>query len=106
YLAWLHSVAAGELDDDEIEPPVPANLATLSAGQRRLVDFIRLDQDLLDTAATGSRRRDPATPTKVQLAAWVRALPAVEKDALIVVINARRRAASRLTAAAPLPRRT
>jgi hypothetical protein len=84
YLAWLHSVAAGELDDDEIEPPVPANLATLSAGQRSLVDFIRLDQDLLDTAAAGSRRRAPAKPTKTQLAAWVRALPAVEKDALIV----------------------
>ncbi len=86
YLAWLHSVAEGELDDDEIEPPVPPNLATLSAGQRSLVDFIRLDQDLLDTAAAGSRRRDPATPTRTQLAAWVRALPAVEKDTLIVAL--------------------
>jgi hypothetical protein len=28
YLAWLHSVAEGELDDDEVEPPVPASTST------------------------------------------------------------------------------
>jgi hypothetical protein len=84
YLAWLHSVAEGELSDDETEPLVPANLATLSAGQRSLVDFIRLDQNLLDAAAEGSRCRDIAKPTKAQLTAWVRALPAGEKDALLV----------------------
>jgi hypothetical protein len=84
YLAWLHSVAEGELDDDEVEPPVPANLATLTSGQRSLVNFIRLDQSLLDAATEGSRRRDIGEPTKAQLTAWVRALPASEKDALIV----------------------
>ncbi len=84
YLAWLHSVAEGELDDDEIEPPVPANLAALSAGQRSLVDFIRLDQDLFGAAAEGSRSRDIVKPTKAQLTAWVRALPSGEKDALLV----------------------
>ena len=86
YLAWLHSVAEGELDDDEIEPPVPANLSMLSAGQRSLVDFIRLDQDLLDAATEGSRRRNTAKPTQTQLTAWVRALPVDEKDALIVAL--------------------
>jgi hypothetical protein len=85
-LAWLHSVAEGELDDDEIEPPVPANLSMLSAGQRSLVDFIRLDQDLLGAATEGSRSRNTAKPTKTQLTAWVRALPVDEKDALIVAL--------------------
>ena len=84
YLAWLHSVAEGELDDDEVEPPVPANLAAPSAGQRSLVDFIRLDHSLLDAAAEGSRSRDISRPTKAQLTAWVRALPSIEKDALLV----------------------
>jgi hypothetical protein len=84
YLAWLHSVAEGELDDDEVEPPVPVNLATLTAGQRSLIDFIRLDQNLLDAATEGSRTRGVVKPTKAQLTAWVRALPVVEKDALIV----------------------
>lgn len=86
YLAWLHSVAEGDLDDDEIEPPVPANLSMLSAGQRSLVDFIRLDHDLLDAATEGSHSRNTATPTKTQLTAWVRRLPAAEKDALIVAL--------------------
>jgi hypothetical protein len=86
YLSWLHSVAEGELDDDEIEPPVPDNLATLSAGQRSLVDFIRLDRDLLAAAAEGSRRRTAARPTKAQLTRWVRALPVAEKDMLIVAL--------------------
>ncbi len=84
YLAWLHSVAEGELGDDEIEPPVPANLGSLSAGQRSLVDFIRLDQDLLDAATEGSRSRNTAKPTKAHLTARVRALPASQKDALLV----------------------
>ncbi len=86
YLAWLHSVAEGELDDDEIEPAVPANLATLSAGQRSLVDFVRLDPDLLDAAIEGSPSHGRAKPTKTQLAAWVRRLPAAEKEALIVAL--------------------
>lgn len=84
YLAWLHSVAEGELSDAEPEPPVPANMATLSAGQRSLVDFIRLDRNLLDAAAEGSRSRDIVKSTKAQLTAWVRALPSGEKDALLV----------------------
>jgi hypothetical protein len=86
YLAWLHSVAEGELDDDEVEPPVPANLATLSAGQRSFIDFLRLDQCLVDAAAEGSRRRAVVEPTKAQLTTWVRALPGGEKDALLVAL--------------------
>jgi hypothetical protein len=86
YLAWLHSVAEGELDDDEVEPPVPANLATLSAGQRSFINFLRLDQSLVDAAAEGSRRRAAVEPTKAQLTAWVRTLPANEKDALLVAL--------------------
>jgi hypothetical protein len=86
YLAWLHSVAEGELDDDEVEPPVPANLATLSAGQRSFINFLRLDQSLVDAAAEGSRRGAVVEPTKAQLTAWVRTLPANEKDALLVAL--------------------
>jgi hypothetical protein len=41
YLAWLNGV--WELDD-ESEPPVPANLATLNAPLRSLVDFIHLER--------------------------------------------------------------
>jgi hypothetical protein len=58
YLAWLHSAGAGELDDEQSEPPVPANLATLNAPLRSLVDFIGLDEDLLAVAAQNSARHD------------------------------------------------
>jgi hypothetical protein len=84
YLAWLHSVAEGELDDDVMEPPVPANLGALSAGLRSVVDFIRLDRDLLDVAVKGSTRETTAAPSAATLQAWVAGLPAAEKDALIV----------------------
>ncbi len=83
YLAWLHSVAAGELDDEQVEPPVPANLATLNAPLRSLVDFICIDEDLLAVAAQNSARHDDTAPTTAQLASWARNLPAKEKDALI-----------------------
>jgi hypothetical protein len=84
YVAWLHSVGAGELDDEEVEPPVPANLATLNAPLRSLVDFIRLDEDLLAVAAHNSAHLDNTAPTPAQLASWVHSLPAKEKDTLIL----------------------
>lgn len=84
YLAWLHSVAEGELDDDVIEPPVPANLGTLSAGLRSFVDFIRLDRDLLDVAVEGSPQATTTKPSAAKVQAWVAGLPEAEKDALIV----------------------
>jgi hypothetical protein len=84
YLAWLHSVSAGELDDDELEPPVPPNLATLNAPLRSLVDFLGLDENLLAVAAQNSARHNHTAPTEAQLTSWVRSLPAKEKDTLIL----------------------
>ena len=86
YLVWLHSVAEGELDDDVVEPPVPANLGALSAGLRGFVDFMRLDQDLLDIATQGSPQATTTKPSAAKLNAWVAGLPAAEKDALIVKV--------------------
>ncbi|MCW6006898.1 hypothetical protein K1W54_20255 [Micromonospora sp. CPCC 205371] len=84
YLAWLHAASTGELDDDQVEPPVPANLATLNAPLRSLADFIRLDQDLLAVAARASTRHKAAEAPRAQLASWVQDLPAKEKDGMIL----------------------
>ena len=84
YLAWLASVSVGRdewSDDDEwaddedededegndtgaeadgqaadrlLEPPVPPGLGQLTAAQSALADFLRVDQDLLAAAASGS----------------------------------------------------
>ncbi|MFC6084834.1 hypothetical protein [Sphaerisporangium aureirubrum] len=89
YLAWLAAVGTWERDEDafdddfehETEPPVPAGLATLTPAQHNLADFLRLDADLLTTAATLS----PAlsAPLSAQ-AGSIAALPDPDKTALLV----------------------
>jgi hypothetical protein len=84
YLGWLLAVGAEELDDDEMEPPVPANLAVLSASLRSVVDFLGVDEDLLAVAAEASERQHAKGRSEAELAAWIKGLPAAEKDALLL----------------------
>ncbi|MBL1102179.1 hypothetical protein [Streptomyces coffeae] len=67
YLAWLSALATWELQDDDeeeyqavTEPPVPAGFADLTAPQRALADYLRVDADLLSIAAQAS----PAAPER------------------------------------------
>jgi hypothetical protein len=87
YLAWLAAYGAWERDEDAfdraadgLEPPVPPGLNTLTAAQRALADFLRLDEDLLAVAAEASVPVDAAGTDPGRLADWVAGLPAVEKD--------------------------
>jgi len=93
YLAWLSALASWELEDDDEEeyqttpePPVPAGLGQLTASQRALADFLRVDADLLKVAAQASPAATtaPARPTKKELAPLIGALPEKEKDALLL----------------------
>ncbi|WP_053914419.1 hypothetical protein VM636_06640 [Streptomyces sp. SCSIO 75703] len=92
YLAWLSALAAWGLEDDEEEyricpePPVPAGLGELTAPQRALADFLRVDDDLLTVAAQASPAapEKPARPMKKVLAPLIAALPQKEKDALLL----------------------
>jgi len=54
YLGWLLCAQNGELDDEEIEPPVPAGLGQLSASLSDFAEFLRIDTDLIDAAAVVS----------------------------------------------------
>ncbi|MFC4119044.1 hypothetical protein [Nonomuraea zeae] len=90
YLAWLAAYGAWErdedafdyADEDELEAPVPPGLGSLTAPQRALAGFLRLDADLLSVAATAS---PPLTGDDPQnLAAWIAGFPAAEKDALLL----------------------
>ena len=83
YLAWLLSVDAGESEDDELEPTIPPGLATLSPALQSLVEFLRLDEDLLSVAAEASKPLDRIEPSAAELTGWVTRLPAEEKDALL-----------------------
>ncbi|RSM42463.1 hypothetical protein DMA12_21330 [Amycolatopsis balhimycina DSM 5908] len=92
YLAWLAAYGAWERDedvfdreaDDDLEPPVPPGLGTLTAAQRALADFLRIDGDLLAIAAQASPPLEDTADSPDDLAAWVPHLPAAEKDRLLV----------------------
>ncbi len=52
YLAWLK--AAEYMDPDPLEPPVPAGLGDLSHAQRKFVEFLEIDENLIEVAAQKS----------------------------------------------------
>lgn len=86
YLAWLAGCGTWEREDafGELEPPVPPGLRTLTASQRELADFLRVDDDLLAVAAEASPPLDQAIDDPERLTAWVAKLPAAEKDRLLL----------------------
>jgi len=84
YLAWLLSVDAGVLDEAELEPPVPAGLRELSGALRAVVEFLRLDEDLLSAAAEASEPLPSIDPSARDVRRWVARLPAREKEDVLV----------------------
>jgi len=83
YLGWLFSVQNGEFSDEVLEPPVPAGLRELSAPYDSLIEFLGIDEDLVEVAASASEPLK-AGPSRKELAAWIRGLPEKEKDGLLV----------------------
>jgi hypothetical protein len=86
YLGWLLCVQNDELDEEEIEPPVPPGLGKLSASLESLVDFLRIDPHLLQVAAQESRTKEEATPRKEEVREWIGKLLSGEKDELLARI--------------------
>ncbi|WP_329424924.1 hypothetical protein OG339_31510 [Streptosporangium sp. NBC_01495] len=92
YLAWLSAFGRWEhdedafdyADEDELEPPVPAGLGSLSAGQRALADFLRLDADLLAVAAEASPAPVVVRDDPRRLAKGIAKLTETEKDELLL----------------------
>lgn len=91
YLAWLAAYGRWERDenaferdaDEDLEPPVPPGLGRLTASQRALADFLRLDDELLATAAQASTPIESHTRDQGEVADWVVRLTAAEKDQLL-----------------------
>lgn len=54
YLRWLARLRNGELAGDDVEPPLPPGLATLTPAQTALAEFLLLDPDWLAAAAQAS----------------------------------------------------
>src|ERR1039458_7484876 len=83
YLGWLLCVQCEEFSGDALEPPVPAGLRELSAPLDSLIEFLGIDEDLVEVAAAASVPLK-AGPSRKELATWVRGLPANEKDDLLI----------------------
>jgi hypothetical protein len=83
YLGWLFSVQNGEFSDEVLEPPVPAGLRELSAPYDSLIEFLGIDENLVEVAASASEPLKPG-PSRKDLTTWIRGLTEKEKDGLLV----------------------
>ena len=79
YLAWLLCAENGELNDKDIEPPVPPNLCNLNAGLEYLTDFLRIDINLVEVATQNSIE-DNRGNSREELNQWIKGLSLQEKD--------------------------
>jgi hypothetical protein len=77
YLAWLLSIQADDVDNDVTEPPVPPGLGELTVAQQAMIEFLRIDVDLVAAAAMAS---SSMTDDREHLFRWVAAMSESEKD--------------------------
>jgi hypothetical protein len=89
YLGWLLCAQYEELDEEEMEPPVPPGLAKLSAPLQEFADFLRIEKDLIEVAAEASVALEAAGPSREELEAWIAAMPEAKKDTLLLKAAAR-----------------
>jgi len=82
YLAWILSAQLGELDGGDLEPPCPPGLGKLTAALEALVEFMRIDRDLIEVAAAASPELVATDDTALK--GWVEDLPEAEKTTLLV----------------------
>ena len=73
------------MEDDIVEPPVPAGLAQLDASHNALVAFLRIDTGILRRAARESAPLAPPLKRR-SLAAWIKGLLAAKNDDILVRI--------------------
>jgi len=83
YFAWLFCAQMDEIEDDEKEPPVPANLGNLNASLESFADFMRLDKDLIQVAAENSIAEQKSVQNDQKLKIWIGGLSNSEKDTII-----------------------
>ncbi len=83
YLGWLLGVQMEEVDEEELEPPVPHGLGALEGPLLRAAEFLRIDIDLIASAAEQSADRRDTPLAKKELDRWINRLAAKERNALL-----------------------
>lgn len=71
YLGWLASACNEHLADEDIEPPLPAGLLTLTPAQEALVEFLTIDPDWLDAAAEASAESTTHAESDSDVDSWL-----------------------------------
>lgn len=90
YLGWLAQLCSQELEDDDLEPPVPAGLRTLTRAQSNLARFLGIDEDILTVAASKSADLSTASEPEAAAAtdAWLAQLPVETlREAMRMLVN-------------------
>lgn len=80
YLGWLLGVCQEDLDDDDSEPHVPAGLAKPSRALKKLIEFLRIDRDLVAVAAKCSPTVEDTAPSRTDVKAWIGRIPPTKKN--------------------------
>jgi len=75
YIGWLSAVSRGLAEDDDLEPPLLADLGRLTAAQSALAEFLAVDEDLLLGAGLDRHGPEVIVPTQEETDAWIEALP-------------------------------
>jgi hypothetical protein len=83
YLGWLRCAQDDGLDENKLEPPVPAGLEELSGPLHALIEFLKIDEDLVEVAAQASKPL-AAGPSRRELSAWIRGLPEKDNNELLI----------------------
>jgi hypothetical protein len=85
YLAWLTGIQwAGEEDEEEDAPPVPAGLKDLSPALRSFMEFFDVDADLVAAAAARSPQLASEPDMTKDIASWIVSMPDKRKNELLV----------------------
>jgi hypothetical protein len=83
YIGWLAAVAGEMMDDDDVEPLSVGGLASLTAAQEALAEFLEVDPDLLVGAGIGSPAAPEAGISAPEMDKWVDSLPRAEVNSIL-----------------------
>ena len=78
YIGWLSAVSRGLVEDEDLEPPLLADLGQLTAAQSALAEFLAVDKDLRLGAGLDRHGPEVFEPTQAETDAWIEALPRPE----------------------------